>query len=116
MGLFKSLFGRGQAAWVLTCPLCGHIYRVGEDATIVTTEQGFQLAKATVIVTDGSVPVRTDLVASMEDWTPEALARGRKKAQETAKIIREAIAKGQKRYWTCHACDNEDRPFEYPLP
>ena len=73
--------------WDLKCSICGHNYRVGEDATIVTMEDVYYMGSGGVIFGSASPPVRKDLVASMIEWQSERLKDGQQEAKETFNLF-----------------------------
>jgi hypothetical protein len=99
--------------WDLKCTQCGHLYRVGEDATIVTMEDVFDSASSVLVFGSGN-SVQKDLVASMSGWADDRLKDGQASARNNIQRIRKGLAKGQVRYWYCKTCNNEESAFEYP--
>jgi hypothetical protein len=93
----------------LICSGCKARYVVGENAVAVSLEYGLSLARSSVVV--GALGSRQDLVASVQDQPDEARAAAIGRARESWRTIRQSLANGDRRNWTCKACDADN---EYP--
>jgi hypothetical protein len=111
-----TLNGRTDLAFepLLECRHCSRKYIIGVDATIIPIEAAYRQAP-TLILSDGTTPVRTDLVDSLGgDIPPERLAELLIQAKEDLCLIYDSIRDGDERYWYCKSCNNDKRPFSYP--
>ena len=87
----------------LRCAGCSAMYKIGDDALVVTPESGFDLAPSTILISDGTMPDREDLVCSFE--SVENVERSKEKARQNWTLIENSLARGQRRAWRCRACD-----------
>lgn len=98
----------------LACPHCREIFRIGEDAFLVTDEDKFRSlsqANASVIML-GRATRKPDLAMR---WTRPTTPTERKEQARVAAEIQAAIARGETRQWWCGKCRNE-APNPYPDP
>lgn len=86
----------------LTCPKCHRVYRLGDNASISTLELVAE-AIGSLEPGDGygnTQAVRHDAIHPKSAWTSAERVR----AVNTMQKVREALAKGAQRRWTCGNC------------
>ena len=101
MSFLKRLFGGSNT---LKCAGCQKIYSIGDDSIVVTDEdvrRDLYNGAAVISFSDGSNPVREDLVASFDVKLPSE----RKNARRSWKIVTKSMSRGQRRRWKCRACN-----------
>lgn len=96
--------------WRLVCPRCRHVYRIGEDAVVVTTEALHDAAEFSVQLGGGGGR-QPDLVGERVVGAQE-----RAEVQATVGRIRRDLEQGRRRQWWCGRCGNDKDPHDYPWP
>jgi len=101
----KAAGGESPVAWaVLSCEGCRRVYKIGDDSIAASIEVA--LSTGTVLIfTDGSSPKREDLVATLEDVSPDAIQGARERARPSWEAIQTSLARGEHRTWCCRACN-----------
>lgn len=100
----------------LSCPTCGSVYRLGDDATIVTMQDVYNMVRShggTVIgQTRRTFATQTD---------PALIGRPRdmgrfKKTEVLEKVasIRATLKNGGEAFWYCEECKNSAQPHAIP--
>lgn len=119
MGIFKRLFGsnekegregegreedghEGEGVWRLVCDDCEEIFRVGENANLVTDEDLFNavLSAGGNITAHGNLKREPDLVVKKSGLTRE------EKSAILTKVARvqDDLVEGSERQWYCGSC------------
>ena len=105
----------------LICPLCGEVYLVGKDATIVTMGNvlGFLMGAGTPVIGSESaiagVMQTPGLVGHYSsDWSAAELNDKKKETLQNIEHIRQALKTGQKPQWECYECRAKNNPNYYP--
>ncbi len=112
------------------CPTCGTNYRLGDDATIVTSQDitdSFQRGGATIIGRDGAItgkawsplatqtrPALIGRKRNLGDLTEAEVLENVTGLLENVSRIRETIEKGSKAFWYCEKCRKNEHPHTFP--
>ena len=124
MGIFKKLFGTNvkenregegheeevheeagheeDEVWNLVCENCGEIFRLGQDANLVTDEDLFNtvLSAGGNVIVHGNARREPDLVVKRSGLSREEKSGILKKVAR----VRGDLAEGSERQWHCGSC------------
>jgi len=101
---------------LLTCPLCGEVYLVGQDACIISLGDvfGFMAGQGTAIIgdADGMMGSTPDLVGRiLPSWSKGEREERLRETGTNVDRIRNMIKSGKKPQWQCQ---DKDHPNPYP--
>ena len=105
----------------LACPLCGEVYLIGKDATIVTMGNvlGFLTGAGTPVIGSESALagiMQTPALVGHYDsgWSATELNDKKSETLGNVETIRQALQSGQKPQWECFKCREKNHPNYYP--
>ena len=85
----------------LKCRHCGTVYKVGRNATVITTEGEEARFTHSVTLSSGHLPDRRDLVAFLPR---ERMKLFKSEIKDEINMICRSLAAGQNRVWICKGC------------